>query len=845
LAVDSSNNLYIVDSFYCVVFKHSSGSSLTVVAGISGSCSYSGDNGSATSATLNNPYGVAVDSSGNLYIADDGNNVVRKVDASTTYISTVAGTGTAGDSGDSGSAISAKLKAPTGVAVDSSKNIYIADSGNNAVRMVDASTSYISTVAGTGTSGYSGNGSAATSATLNYPYSVALDSSGNLYIADQYNFVIREVSASTKDISTVAGNHYYSYSGDGGLAKAAQFNTLQGLVMDGSGNLYIADADNYVVRKVDVSTGDISTIAGNGTLGYSGDGGAATSAELESPHGLALDGADNLYIADASSAVVRKVDASTGYISTVAGNGTQGYSGDGGAATSAELSYPVSVAADSSGNLYIADTDAYVVRKVDVTTGDISTVAGNGTQGYSGDDNAATSAELKTPISVALDSSGNLYIADEDAHVVREVVLNTADTSNYGKITTVVGGVSTTSITSGASATDIALGNPVGVYVDYAGAIYVTDDYYKQVYKITGSSFSSPSSGTIAAVAGNGTAGYSGDDATATSAELDNPTFITGDIYGNLLIADSYYSVVRRVSGIVTPAPQSVLSATSLSFATQLLNNSASSTQTITVSNPGSHTLTVSSVAISGTNASDFTESDTCTSATVAAASTCTISVKFAATAAGSESATLTVTSNALASPQTISLSGAGITFAAPAATSSGSTSATVSAGSTATYALQIAATGGASTTDSLTISLTCSGAPTGATCTVPSSVTATPGTPATFTVSVATSSTTASAAHKSIPGNPASSFPRGMTLALIPFGAIGLGLARKRRKLMGFFLLALLAVVIPTVTGCGSKTSSSSSSGTSSSTSETYTLVIKATSGSVSQTTNLTLIVK
>jgi sugar lactone lactonase YvrE len=279
----------------------------------------------------------------------------------------------------------------------------------------------ISTVAGNGTAGSSGDGSAATSAKINTPYGVALDSAGNLYIADNGNNLIRKVDASTGKISTVAGNGTGGYSGDGGVATSAEIKYPISVALDSAGNIYIADQSNHRIRKVDASTGKISTVAGNGSIGYSGDGSAATSAELQYPAGVALDSAGNIYIADTFNQRIRKVDASTGKISTVAGNGTQGYSGDGSTATSAEFYYPDGLVVDSAGNLYIADEYNHRIRKVDAGTGKISTVAGNGTSGYSGDGGAATSAELAIPWGVVVDGAGNLYFSDSTNNRIRKV----------------------------------------------------------------------------------------------------------------------------------------------------------------------------------------------------------------------------------------------------------------------------------------------------------------------------------------------------------------------------------------------------------------------------------------
>jgi hypothetical protein len=308
-------------------------------------------------------------------------------------INTVAGVGMGGYSGDGGAAWMAQLNSPFGVAVDSGGNLYIADTLNHRVRKVDASGN-ISTVAGNGTDGYSGDGGAAASAQLNKPFGVAVDSGGNLYIADTFNHRVRKVDASG-NISTVAGNGTAGYSGDGGAAASAPLNKPYGVAVDSGGNLYIADTFNHRIRKVDAS-GNISTVAGTGTAGNPGEGEFATSANIKYPYGVAVDSGGNLfYVADDGSSRVRKVDAS-GKISTVAGNGTAGYSGDGGAAASAKLYLPYGVAVDSGGNLYIADTLNHRVRKVDAS-GNINTVAGNGTGGYSGDGGAAASAQLNLP----------------------------------------------------------------------------------------------------------------------------------------------------------------------------------------------------------------------------------------------------------------------------------------------------------------------------------------------------------------------------------------------------------------------------------------------------------------
>ncbi len=337
-------------------------------------------------------------------------------------ISTVAGDRSygAGYSGDGGPATNAELNDPLGVAIDASGNLYISDYNDFTIRKVNTS-GIISTLAGNHSygHGYSGDGGPATAAELFEPWGITFDASGNLYIADWGNNIIRKVNTSGI-ISTFAGNHIFGYSGDGGPATAAELRAPNGVAVDASGNLYIGEESNYDVRKVNTSE-IINTIAGNQVLGYSGDGGPAAAAELREPYGIALDPADNLYISDFNNNLIRKVNTS-GIISTVAGNYSygHGYSGDGGAATAAELNGPAGIACDASGTLYIADVRNGVVRKVN-TSGIISTLAGNHISGYSGDGGPATAAELNDPVAICFDASRSLYISDNSNYVIRKV----------------------------------------------------------------------------------------------------------------------------------------------------------------------------------------------------------------------------------------------------------------------------------------------------------------------------------------------------------------------------------------------------------------------------------------
>ena len=329
-------------------------------------------------------------------------------------ITTVAGSGSSSFSGDGGAAVSAALQVPLGVATDTLGNFYFADTYNNKIRKVNPS-GIISTIAGSLVAAFGGDGGPATAAHLNHPVGIAVDASLNIYIADEYNFRIRKISPDGI-ISTIAGSSTSSFSGDGGPATAANFNSPVGVAVDNIGNIYIADNSTHTIRVIN-SSGIIHTIAGTGTSGYSGDGGAASAATLNEPYGVAVDTSGNIYVADQGNQRIRKVNTS-GIISTVAGTGTYGFTGDGGPATAAEVASPWSVAVDRPGNVYIVTGNH--VREV-TTSGIISTFAGLGPSGFSGDGGDATAAELYFPNGAATDAAGNLYIADAYNNRVRRV----------------------------------------------------------------------------------------------------------------------------------------------------------------------------------------------------------------------------------------------------------------------------------------------------------------------------------------------------------------------------------------------------------------------------------------
>jgi sugar lactone lactonase YvrE len=334
-------------------------------------------------------------------------------------IRTVAGTGQAGYNGDGIPATGATCNSPFAVAFGADGAVYFSDASIQRVRRVDAATGLITTVAGIGSPGYSGDGGLATKAELAGPTGLAVSPAGDLYIADTVNCCVRKVASSTGVITTVAGVMTCAYNGDGLSATVAQLSGPQGLSFDAAGNLYIADRDNHRIRKVDAATGLISTVAGTGSGGYGGDGGSAAAATLKSPASVAVDAGGNLYVADTDNHRVRRVDAATGSISTVAGTGSWGYNDDGIAASAAELNSPTGVALDRAGDLYIADRENHRVRRVDAATGKISTVGGTGVAGFNGDGIPAVVAELNKPQGVAIDSSGVLYVADRFNQRVR------------------------------------------------------------------------------------------------------------------------------------------------------------------------------------------------------------------------------------------------------------------------------------------------------------------------------------------------------------------------------------------------------------------------------------------
>ena len=536
LAADSSGNLYIADYYNNRIRRVSATGIITTVVG-TGAATYSGDGGAASQASINNPRGVAFDTASNLYIADSGNFRIRKV-STAGVITTVAGNGVAGNTGDGGPALQAALAATSipAVCLDSKGNVYFASVesvSDSRVRKV-AADGTISTIAGTGQLGETGNGGPAVKATLMGVYGLATDSSDNLYLADDSQ--IRKISADGIIVgvagSIIAGA---GFSGDGGPATSARFFVATGVAVDISGNILVADSLNYRLRSVTTDR-MINTVAGNGLASYSGDGGPATAAQLNIPYSVALDGTGNVYVADSKNFRVRKI-STDGTIKTVAGNGQYGKAFDGQMAAASALGQPAGIAIDPAGNLIFADFDNARIWRV-TPDGVIHSLAGGTVRSYSGDGGPALLAGFVGPTGIALDNSGNLYVADQNNNRVRKI-------STSGTISTVAGTGSPGITGDGGPATSATLHYPGAVTVDSAGNLYIADNENCRVREVS-------SAGTITTVAGSTCGSGAGDGGLATSAKMQGANGVAVDSAGNLYVSDVQY--IRKVTpaGIIS-----------------------------------------------------------------------------------------------------------------------------------------------------------------------------------------------------------------------------------------------------------------------------------------------------
>jgi uncharacterized protein (TIGR03437 family) len=629
---DSGGNLYVADDTGHRVRKISPNGIITTVAG-TGVAGFEGDGGPATAARLNLPSQVAIDKDGNLYIADFSNNRVRKVTAATGIITTFAGNGTAASMGDGGPATEASLNRVESVAIGKDGNLYITDVAGHRIRKVTLADGKISTVVGTGTNGFSGDGGPATLAAISNPVDITFDSAGDMYIAAAGNNRIRKVNMNDGLITTVAGSGSSAFGGDGGVATAAGLSSPYGVAVDAAGNIYIADRGNNRIRFVKASDKTIDTIAG-GSLGFSPDGSGAVGARIGNPIGVGLDPVGRFYFSEPSNVRLRTILASkpgdatppvvaittpavNGVFTTttsplslsgtasdaggiavvrwindrgengqaagssswqvpavslqpgtnnititawdssgntssaqfvvnytaqqillsIAGTTLTGFgAGDGGPGIAADLSTPTGIAVDSAGNVYIADSVNRRIRKVD-TSGKITAFAGTGELGSGGDGGSAADATMNTPVGIVIDASGNLYFSDSAANKVRKITTD-------GKISTVAGSGQNFGDFSGDDALAVAarLNGPQGLAVDAAGNLYIADRINNRIRKVTATT------GIITTVAGNGQLGFTGDGGPATQASFVFPTGVTVDSAGNLYIADQGNQRIRRVS---------------------------------------------------------------------------------------------------------------------------------------------------------------------------------------------------------------------------------------------------------------------------------------------------------
>ncbi len=570
-----------------------------------------GDGGPATGATLN-PIGVAVDAAGNIYIADSSSHRIRRVDAVTGFISTVAGTGSAGFSGDGGPAEEADLSAPIDVAIDVDGNIFISDRGNERIRRIDAFSGIIDTVAGNGNAGFGGDNGPATAARLDGPGGIAIHPGTNLgstsddsiYIADTSNQRIRRFFEGG-GIQTVAGNGEFGFSGDGGPATNGSLALPADVTVAANGDVYIADfanqrirvisdgtiftaagsgtfafcdnqppeeacfrnpiaveydpvtdavlvadAANQRIRSIPTNGGNVTTVIGSGTLGYNGDNIDPLDAWLNGPSGIGVHPTIGIFISDQFNHRIRFVPhGANPKIQTVAGNGNIPFAGDGGPALSAKFNAPAGTATDSAGNLYIADTGNNRIRKVD-TNGTITTIAGTGDAGFSGDTGLAVNARLDSPADIAVDDQGNVYISDTKNNRVRRI-----DTSGF--INTVLGNGVPQSSGDGGPARSASTAQPdaLAVYENSSGTqrfLYVVESAANKVraVRLTNSLLTN----TVNRFAGTGNFGSSGDGGPASSAQLAVPQDICADDGGNVYIADTANHRIRKVNanGIIS-----------------------------------------------------------------------------------------------------------------------------------------------------------------------------------------------------------------------------------------------------------------------------------------------------
>jgi trimeric autotransporter adhesin len=527
--LDTSGNIYIADGGNQRIRKIDAISGIiTTVAG-NGNTGFAGDGSNALLASFNLPFCVFADKQGNVFIDDRNNNRIRKVDAVTGIITTVAGTGVLGSTGDGGLAVNAALSSPTCIYMDNNGNLFIADFFTPKIRKVDQA-GFITAVAGSGINGFAGDGGSALSAQFAPGMCIYIDSLNDMFIADGGNQRIRRVDAANNIVMTIAGTGV-NPAADGNVATSAGLNNPIGVCFDRSNNMYITDR-THRVRKVDAATAIINTVAGNGTAGFSGDGGSAVNAQLNGPYFSCVDTAGNILIADYNNSRIRRINAATGIITTIAGNGNYADDGDGGAAVNASIT-AIGVCVDTYNNIYMVCNGR--IRKINAANGIITTIAGNGTDGYSGDNGPATNALLNAPLAICTDRNNNLYFTEQGNHVVRKIDLQT------GIITTVAGNGTSGFTGDGGPAVLARMRLPYGIGIDKLDNIYFVDGGNNRIRRIDGLT------GVITTAAGTGIRGYSGDGGLAVNAMF-RGNGLSADTSNNVYTADFVYKNVRKLS---------------------------------------------------------------------------------------------------------------------------------------------------------------------------------------------------------------------------------------------------------------------------------------------------------
>jgi sugar lactone lactonase YvrE len=737
------------------------------------------------------------------------------------------------------------LLLPSAIVFDTQGNLYIAETGNQAIRKIDT-TGNLTTIAGTGTQGYSGDNGPATAAQLDSPQGLAIDANQNLYLADTHNQVIRKLSLTTGIITTIAGNGTQGYSGDNGPATTAQFDLPTALALDTNQNLYIADSANHRIREINSTTGIVTTIAGNGIQGFSGDNGLATVANIDSPTGIAIDTAGNLYLADTHNQRIREINSATGIITTIAGTGAAGYSGDNASATTASLALPHGLSIDPAGNLYLADTANHRIREINAATGQITTIAGNGTQGFSGDNAPATAATLDSPLAVDLPSTNLITLADTANQRIRQ--LDSAAPPNIHTYAGTAALIPDTLAITGSASTTYGTGQitiSLATTTSATGSITLTDLASGTTTTLGTPTLSANAAAfsiaTLPAGTNTFTATYAGDatHAAAQSAPFTitiTPQPITATIAPVTLL---YGQPIPQLTGTLTGAiPQDAASLSAIF-----------TTQATSLSPPGTYPLTAT---LTGPAAGDYTLSAApvtltirqapvaiiITITTTGATAPITITTQVATTTTGTPTGTITLldtgttldaftlpitgqtsfTTSTLttgthtftavysgdtdfaastSAPTTLTLGTASGTSVGTSSGSdfalatTGTTTQTVVSGGSATFSLSFQSSG---TSLSSPIALTATGLPSLATASFNPAYLPPGTTSQAFTMTITTPGAVASGSRSISP----------IAIALLLFPAAGITL--RRRKLQGASLLALLLAAFTLCSGCGNR---------------------------------------